>query len=507
MFHTLYTQVFSLLRSRHFFFVAVGLLIVQSAWIALTARYPQAFDENYHLGLIQLHAKQLLPFFTSQPPNADIYGAIVRDPSYLFHYLLSFPYQLIVALTDNLTVQIIILRFINIAVFVWGLFAYRALFNALGVSTALRNAVLLFFVLTPVVPLLAAQINYDNLMFTLTGFMFLYAVRYIQALERSKSDRQAVPLMLVMQVVFVAAVGSLVKFPFAPLAAAVMVILAYLTWKHYRRSEIGFRGSWKFPSKPILIIFTALISIVVLLCIERYGVNLVRYHAPVPKCDQVLSVEQCLSYSPWARDHMFAATYPSPSAQGIAVYPVVWFHRMVYETMFTITSYYYVPTGTVTYKPYPPLTIANYTAWTAVTAGVIAALFYIRKLWNYNSSAALRVLLLAISFYSLVLFVQNFAMYLHSGEAVAIHGRYFVPFFPVIYVALALAISWLLTRQGLERIKPLILTAAIVLLLQGGGITNWIIKSDSAWYWQHNQTAEQANWYAKNVLNKVIVRW
>ncbi|MGI0134888.1 MAG: hypothetical protein ACREBW_08030, partial [Candidatus Micrarchaeaceae archaeon] len=79
-----------------------------------------AFDENFHFGLIQLHADQWLPFFTHQPANADAYGAIARDPSYLYHFLMSIPYRLIRLITPNTTAQIIALRLINIALFTSG---------------------------------------------------------------------------------------------------------------------------------------------------------------------------------------------------------------------------------------------------------------------------------------------------------------------------------------------------------------------------------------------------
>jgi len=328
----IYNKITAVLRSQKIFYIVVGLLVVQSVWIALTARYPQAFDENYHLGLIQLHAKQLFPYFTSQPPDSSVFGAIVRDPSYLFHYLLSFPYNLIVSLTDNTTVQIIVLRFINVAIFVWGLFVYRKLFDTLGVSTVLRNVVLLFFVLTPVVPLLAGQINYDNLMFVLTGMLFLYAVRYVHLLEFQNLNSSvvksthtpAIPYILLLQIVFVAAFGSLVKFPFLPLALAVVCIVGYITYRFVRKTKISPSKLFVVTRRKLTIFMLIMTILVGILGIERYGINLVKYHDPVPSCDAVLTIKECMLYSPWARDYMYAASFPKPTVQGIVVYPVVW---------------------------------------------------------------------------------------------------------------------------------------------------------------------------------------
>lgn len=508
MIQRLHDIISRLLRSPRFFYVIVGLLVLQAAWIALTARYPQAFDENYHFGLIQLHAEQLLPFFTSQPPGADIHGAVVRDPSYLFHYLMTFPYHLLKLVTDSETVQIIILRFLNIGIFVAGLFIYRKLLQEMGVARTVIHAVLLFFVLTPIVPLLAGHINYDNLMFLLCGLLFLYTVRYVKVLQSDNLAQTGIPLVLALQIVLYGAIGSIVKFPFAPIFFAVVLVLIFLTWRALKptvgaapESRVtSFKRLLKLPGKLKLAVYGILVLITVGLCTERYGINLVRYQAPVPKCDKVLGVEACLSYSPWARDYEFARTYPDPTIWGIFVYPWVWVHRTVFETMFTITSFFR-DDGTVEYGPRPPLTINNYAGWTIVTFGTLMALYYWRRIWQ---DRLLRVLLLIIAFYGLVLLLQNFQMYLHSGEAVAIHGRYWIPVYPVLYLVLALGFAWFLEQRKLQQYKVWLLTITLLLFMQGGGITGWIIHSDQAWYWQQSRPAAQANWWAKNVLHKGI---
>src|SRR5260221_1580992 len=77
------------LDSERCFHIILGTFIVQALWFAFSDRYPMAFDESFHFGLIQLHAGQWLPFFTHTPAHSEVYGAVARDPSYLYHYLLS----------------------------------------------------------------------------------------------------------------------------------------------------------------------------------------------------------------------------------------------------------------------------------------------------------------------------------------------------------------------------------------------------------------------------------
>jgi len=76
-------RVAAWLGSRLAWRIILGLFLLEALWLVFSARYPMAFDENYHFGLIQLHARQWVPFFTAQPHNAAVYGEVVRDPSYL----------------------------------------------------------------------------------------------------------------------------------------------------------------------------------------------------------------------------------------------------------------------------------------------------------------------------------------------------------------------------------------------------------------------------------------
>ncbi len=510
------------LHSPKLFYAIVTLLALQAVWIALTARYPQAFDENYHVGLIQLHAQQWLPFFTSQPPGDALYGAVARDPSYLYHFLFSLPYRLLIHVTDSLAVQVIVLRLLNIALFVWGLYVYRKVLAELGASRAVSHAVLLFFVLTPIVPLLAGQINYDNLMFPMAGMLVLLTVRYYKSLQ--SIDFTGLPL-LATKIIIVGALGSLVKFPFAPLFAATVIILAVATLRVWRRRALLHNdlapaaaangaahrnGRWFQASRRqriIVALYTILVVISLGLFLERYAVNAVLYHSPVPECHKVLDIDACQAYSPWARDYQFAATYPRPNAQGIVVYPFVWVHRMVYESMFTITSTYWEeasPNASVVYYyAADPLPVANFTGWAVLILGIFAAIWNWRRIGQHKP---LLVILSVVAFYTLVLFMQNFAMYLHTGEAVAIHGRYIIPVAPVLYLTLVWSIGWALVRFGLERYKAWMFIIVFLLFLQGAGVLTWIVRGEYWWYWQQTPLAGRANWLAQDVLRRLILR-
>lgn len=494
-----------ILRSPRFFYVIILLLVLQAAWIAFTARYPQAFDENYHFGLIQLHAQQWIPFFTQQPDGPAVYGSIVREPSYLFHYLLSVPYRLLAEVTSTIAAQVIVLRFINIGIFVAGLFVYRRLFDELRISVALRNVVLAVFVLLPVVPLLAGQINYDNMMFLLSGLLFMYVARYIQFMRGRKPTAPLVSVKLLLQILLVGAIGSIVKFAFAPIFLAAVVILLIATIFYYNLTRIkprSFAGIWAIPGRATLIVLSIATLLAVGLCIERYGVNLVQYQAAVPKCDKVLGVDACQAYSPWARDYLFSNTYPRPELQGYLVYPFVWVWRMVYETMFTITSRTFPPSEIVYYYSYSPLVVSHVAAWMALAGGLVGMAIFWRRI---RRNRPLVVLLGIVVFYALVLFIQNFKMYDHSGEAVAIHGRYLVPVYPILLLCLGIGWHGILQWFKRGRYEVVVLIALTLLFMQGGGITHWLVRSDPDWYWESHTPSVQANEAVKSVVDRVIL--
>ncbi len=65
---TNYTErIIKLLGSSKFFWAIVVVVVLQAAWIALSGRYPMAFDEDFHLGIIRLYAHHASPFWSSQP--------------------------------------------------------------------------------------------------------------------------------------------------------------------------------------------------------------------------------------------------------------------------------------------------------------------------------------------------------------------------------------------------------------------------------------------------------
>ena len=220
--------------SKKFWYGVLIFFALQSAWLALTARYPMAFDENYHYGLIKLHANQWLPWFTHQPAAAAEFGSVVRDPSYLYHYLLSLPYRLLKPLGDTPT--ILSLRFINIGLFMAGLLLMRRVLLRLQLSPAFTHVSLAMLTLIPVVPFLAATINYDNVFVPIFAAALLltftifddFAARHVSA-----ARLLALGSLLLL--------GCLVKYPFLPVALVLGLSVVLRAW----RTKLLNAKGWK----------------------------------------------------------------------------------------------------------------------------------------------------------------------------------------------------------------------------------------------------------------------
>jgi hypothetical protein len=464
------------LASEPFFWVIVAVLIVQAAWLALSGRYPMAFDENFHLGIIQLYAHHLSPFWSSQPANADAYGAVARDPSYLYQYIMSFPYRLISAFTHDLTIQVLILRALNIILMASSLPLFRRLLQKTGASRALTHSCLAVYVLIPVVPLLAAQINYDNMVIPLTALTLLLTIR----LNEKLVARKPLDIQLLLSLMILCLLTSLVKYAFLPIFLVVVLFLAVRCWQVYGKPkqllESARQGLRRTSRRSCWLLASATI-IAIGLFSQRYVVNTALYHTPIPSCDQVLSVKQCSAYAPWQRDYVYkvsrqASSATKPSAAG---YISGWFYGMWFRTFFAVDGL------ATNYETSEPLLVPGVAAVIFVVTGALAVIITARRLIRDYHGQTLILFLLASAAYIGALFLDEYQTYVSTGQPMAINGRYLLPVLPLIFVLFALAYGELLKRW--LSAKVLLACLAIASLLWGGGALTYILRSNQDWYW------------------------
>ncbi|HSX43646.1 MAG TPA: hypothetical protein VLF59_06215 [Candidatus Saccharimonadales bacterium] len=466
--------------------LVLGLFLVEALWLVFSAQYPMAFDENYHFGLIQLHARQWLPFFTAQPHDASVFGAVVRDPSYLYHWLMSFPYRLISGLTDSQTAQIIFLRLINVALFGSALLLYRKVLRRIGVSAALATVLLAVFILVPVVPFLAAHINYDNLFVLVVPLAVLLAFRLMDSLREKRVDAAA--LLGLLATVLLA---CLIKYPFLPVMGVTGLFVLWQLWRAKLLSTLGLRefaASFGTLRRWKQVALVALSLVAVGLFAERYIGNVVTYHNPLPACDAVISQNECERYGPYGRDHVYAQEKSTTFHANVFSYLWQWVYGMWYRLFFAI-SYDYT-----TRPPLLAISVVSIAAAVLMVTGIVLRLRPLFAQKPYRQLVGWLVL-----GYGAVLFVDGFSAYKKTGQPVAINGRYLIPFLPFLFAFGGIAWAQILHRYQYWRagIAGLVIG---VFLLQGGGTMTFIIRSGDTWMWNNatvrsvNRTVRSAAW-------------
>lgn len=476
-------QVTNVLSSRYFFGLVLALMAFQALWIALSGRYPMAFDENYHLGVIRLYAMHLSPFWDAHPAGADSFGAIARDPSYLYHYLMSFPYRVISGVTGSQATQVVMLRILNVSIFTGGLIIWRKLLLKTKASKALIHSSLLVFALIPIVPFLAAQINYDNLFIPAVACVFLLAVNLVDELRERKQLNAKLLLWLLISCLLV----SLLKYAFLPIFLSIIVYLVVLMF----RSQIGFLkllaslgDGWRkinFVGRWFLVLF---LIISLGLFAERYFVNIIRYHAPVPDCSQVLTVKQCQSYGPWVRDYVLA-NHKTPGANTSPItFTADWFYGMWFRSFFAVGG------PQTNFETKGPLLLPSMAAIVIATIGLLSFGLSAKRIWQKYNPALLALFSVSIAVYVIVLWLDGYRSFLKAGQTVAINGRYLLPLALSIILLLGLGVNeWCKNKP---KLKLALIATTIICLVWGGGALTYILRSNDSWNWQNN-TVKQIN--------------
>ena len=484
--------IIRVLSSRQFFYGVIVFLVLEALWIVFSAAYPLPFDEEFHYGLVQLYGQHWLPWVSDQPPGPAVLDAVTRDVSVLYYYVMSFPYRLFHLFTDNQAALVILLRLINVGLFVWGVALFRKVLLRAKLSPALTNTALAVFVLIPIVPQLAAHINYDNVELLLVAWLCLLVADTVDGFKKRQLAVRSLCLMLL-----VCAVIGLVKFKALPLVlGAVIFELFYiyrtfgLSWQQWLRAV---RKGWQPLSQRFKIGFLVGFILLFGLVIQRYGVNLVEYQSLKPQCDVVLGEERCMGYGPWARNHLLEDVVGDVAERPIA-FTATWLYSLHYRLFFAISGV------TNNYQNFLPTPLPSAAFVVIVVSGLVALALYWRRVFKGNMLLVFFAVLTAV--YVATLWIDNYSQYLQTGQPVAINGRYLLlvmlPFVAIAGHALSRALKpWPALKAGAA-------TLAILLFLQGGGVFSFILRSGPGWFWP-NQTVTAINDQARRALEVVIL--
>ncbi len=499
----LWSGIWRVFASPSFFWIILVLFALQMLWIAFSAIYPMLFDEEYHLGIIEIYSRQLSPFLSSQPAEAAFHGDITRLGSYLFHYTMSLPFWVISHFTDDIVKQVIILRIICIAFVLGGVVMWRKVLQRLNISPAMSHIVIAAFTFIPLVPFALSQLNYDSLAFLLVPLIFYLAIRSVE-----KGKRQVLWFITLLSV---SALACLVKFTILPIATASVVFVLIATWRRHNKKVVQvWHHQLKNAPRTVLIAIGALLLLSSGLFIERYGMNLVQYRTIEPKCNQVHSREVCMNYTVYRRDTTWREANVGKPRDSALQYTTGYWAPHIFNDFFV--------TGAFIYEKEQPLEIRHLpitmqasagnvvlrsAGWVMLVVSVIAILFSAKYLWRqHRQLVVLTGLVLGI--YMVSLWLRNYTDYLKIGAGTAAQGRYFIPLLiPVLAVA-GLAINHMLRRFEL---KLTFIIISVLLFTQGGGVANYILYSNDKWYWPaQRQVISDTNKNTRNFL-RIFIRF
>lgn len=487
----------TILRARLFTWAIVLFFIFEAVWIALSAAYPMAFDEDFHFGIIKVYSHYWLPFLTSQPPHADMYGAVARDPSFLYHYLMSFPYRLLALWVHSQTLQVIYMRLLNIALFTGGLLVFRRVLLHAKLSVAMTNLILFIFIFIPIMPQLAGQINYDNLLFLLTAWTCLLTLKVIDGLQQKQLCAPQLLLLLSLGVS-----ATLVQYEYLPILVSIVLFLGYMTYRQFRgqTARLGstLRQSWQSTALWLRVALIVFFLLGAIFFVERDGFNLIRYHTFTPDCQKVLSVKQCSAYSVWKSSydwhkvvvaHKATTTFHNPLS-----YTALWFYWLWYRLFFAVNG----PADQ--FRNYPPLPLPALGAALLALASPVVTYKWWRR--QTRPSPYISFFLLAIVLYMLALWVEGYLRYRYTHVLVLMNGRYLLPILLPAAVILGKACSGIFRSRVV--LKGSLALIVMVLFLEGGGLATFIMRSDKAWDWK-NTTVVRVNNDARDVLRPVVL--
>jgi hypothetical protein len=455
--------------SSWFFAVTLFLFIFESSWLAITSRFPMAFDEQYHFGLIQVYSHHLNPIITHQVSSTYKYGALIQNTSFLYHYLLGYFYRVIILFTQSYETQVICLRLINVILAVASILVIRKLLRAINVSAGLTNVLVLAFAFTPIVPVLSAQINYDNLLNLLIWLCVYETVLFTKHLDQKIFDIQCL-LLLTSLLLF----SSLVKYSFLPIGLAIVLILIWKIRAYQRLLTRGLitelKKSFKRASviPRTLLLGTCLIG--GLLFARVYFVNIVRYHTPIPQCDRVLNISACEHYYAWESNYLLLQSKKTNLAlpkKNIVEYTAYW---LVISTegdigaIMPLQGLYYIPSVFATV----------FALLGAIS--LVCMLVNFKKLMRNNWG--LRIFVLVSLLYLCALWARNYFDYLHLGKVVAIDGRYTIPVLIFIYTLLATGLKYTYNGHRWLDLKVALALVVIIAFVVGGGFVQYITHID-----------------------------
>ena len=245
-------------------------------------------DETTHLELIRLYARTRL--FVEDSPASYQWGLVTHVP-YFYHLLFG------KLLTLNLF-GIEDYRFLRLANVGLGMLTFGACYGLARETSAGVLTRLLFLVMitnTLMFTFISAAISYDNLVNLLAVISLWMLTRFL----RTGDPASLLGCLAAM------GLGSITKTSFLPIVPTIALVILWLR-RGTLRSDAGSILKALKSRSPAAWILSVLVAISFSGALLLYGGNLFRFQKPVPACDEVLGLDQCMQNRIFARNRILA---------------------------------------------------------------------------------------------------------------------------------------------------------------------------------------------------------
>lgn len=403
-------------------------------FFAVSIKFGIAPDETHHYNSIQYYANNSLDPALDRQDSDFALGSIVTDVSYLYYYLMSFIYRL--AETVNVD-TVLALKFVNILLGIGSLVCLNYIAKTLKITKKVRLAAIFLIASIPMFMFISASINYDNLVI----FMSVLAVAITLSL------REKFTLAKIMGLLAIVFLGPIVKKAFLAVSVVIGAYILYSLFKNRSEATNQIKNLY-IKNKAKLCVFGLILLIPVLMFSVKYGSNIINYKSTEPKCDKVLTHQQCLENPIYERTDNYNKQTVTKQPTSEDKYLVAWINLMVSRTY-----------GIFGHKNFEHVSAV---AALTVIAAYMLIIFFFRKI-SFKSFKS-TIIPVLFFFYMAALIYTNYKSYVKRGDiSLAVQGRYALPvLLPFILFVISLYNSTLRKKTYQYSLIALIIIFSIV---------------------------------------------
>lgn len=441
-------------------------------------------DGHRHLGAIYYYAERPIlagPVIRDMSDDDMWMGDLVRFPSYLYYYALSFPVRAAMALGATDGAIILLVRLIGIGMGLVTLLTFRRITQLVASSLAVQNLSLLALALTGSFVWLSAAENYD-----IPALMLWFAFLYGSMSLFIKKDARYVYWMALWFLLL-----AITKYTYIPFAGVFGLIALWLYAKNnqalrlksFSRTLTNDIKTWltKLRTWQIIIGIVVLVMSVGLFS-ERIIGNLAAYQSFNPSCKEIHSHEACMKFGVYARNYNQKQRLASGTVDPIEYVPVVgypayWVLRY-FDSMYVYMGHIYIP----------------HYSFLIELAGIFAAIIGVLML-IFAKIKHIRIVKGQPEFYMLAVvvgligaqFLFNLNTILnYGGQTYAHQGRYLLSVVGFAYLLYFIILKRVYSRQSAPRRRVTLWVGVLVALytiVLASAIPSFLIHAThEAWY-------------------------